>query len=437
MLKGKTALITGGARGIGGPPSPPPWPPKGANVAVIYAGSQEKAEALCAQCAQDHGVQAQAYQCDVADFAAAKAVVAQVKKDFGAVDVLVNNAGITQDGLLAMMKEESFDRVLDVDLKGAFNFIRHCTPLFLRQKGGAIVNITSVSGMIGNPGQANYAAAKAGLIGLTKAVAKELAPKGITCNAVAPGFIATDMTRDLAGTGTMPCWPPFPWDGWASPKRWPRLWLSWPPPLHHRRGAAGGRRHRHVKKENTHGTDIAQSGGDGPGAITPVGNTVEEMWANLKAGVHGIAPITLFDTTDYKTKIGAEVKNFDPRAYMDKTDVLRSDAYAQYGVAAACQAVEESGIKGTLPPERVAVYFGSGIGGIRTFHEEHNKLLARGPKRISPYFIPMLIGNMAAGMIAIRFNCRGLPCRWSPPAPQAITPLARPCGPSATAMPTR
>ena len=145
----------------------------------------------------------------------------------------------------------------------------------------------------------------------------------------------------------------------------------------------------------------------GLGAITPVGNTVEEMWANLKAGVHGIASITLFDTTDYKTKIGAEVKNFDPRAYMDKTDVLRSDAYAQYGVAAACQAVEESGVIGTLPPERVAVYFGSGIGGIRTFHEEHNKLLARGPKRISPYFIPMLIGNMAAGMIAIRFNCRG------------------------------
>ena len=145
----------------------------------------------------------------------------------------------------------------------------------------------------------------------------------------------------------------------------------------------------------------------GLGAITPVGNTVEEMWANLKAGVHGIASITLFNTTDYKTKIGAEVKNFDPRAYMDKTDVLRSDAYAQYGVAAACQAVEESGVIGTLPPERVAVYFGSGIGGIRTFHEEHNKLLARGPKRISPYFIPMLIGNMAAGMIAIRFNCRG------------------------------
>ena len=145
----------------------------------------------------------------------------------------------------------------------------------------------------------------------------------------------------------------------------------------------------------------------GLGAITPVGNTVEEMWANLKAGVHGIAPITLFDTTDYKTKIGAEVKNFDPRAYMDKTDVLRSDAYAQYGVAAACQAVEESGVIGTLPPERVAVYFGSGIGGLNTVSTEISKLESRGPHRVSPLCVPMMIANMAAGMIAIRYNCQG------------------------------
>ena len=145
----------------------------------------------------------------------------------------------------------------------------------------------------------------------------------------------------------------------------------------------------------------------GLGVISPVGNTVDECWNNLKNGVHGIGPITLFDTTDYKTKIAAEVKNFDPRTYMDKTEVLRSDAFAQYGVAAAAQAVEESGVIGTLPPERVAVYFGSGIGGIRTFTAEHNKLLDRGPKRVSPYFIPMLIANMAAGMIAIRYNCQG------------------------------
>ena len=184
MLTGKTAVVTGGSRGIGAA-IVRKLASQGANVAVVYAGSQALAEELCAQCA--------------ADFTAVKDLMAQIKKEFGTVDILVNNAGVTQDGLLAMMKEESFDRVLDVDLKGAFNCIRHCAGMFLRQKHGAIVNVSSVSGMIGNPGQANYSAAKAGLIGLTKAVAKELAPKGITCNAVAPGFIETDMTRDLSG----------------------------------------------------------------------------------------------------------------------------------------------------------------------------------------------------------------------------------------------
>ena len=193
---GKVALVTGGSRGIGAAVVKQ-FASQGANVAVVYAGNQELAEALCAQCAADYGVKAIAYRCDVADFAAVKDTVNQVKKDFGSVDILVNNAGITQDGLLAMMKEEAFDRVLDVDLKGAFHFIRHCAGLFLRKKAGAIINVASVSGLIGNAGQANYSAAKAGLIGLTKAVAKELAPKGITCNAVAPGFIDTDMTAAL------------------------------------------------------------------------------------------------------------------------------------------------------------------------------------------------------------------------------------------------
>ncbi len=144
----------------------------------------------------------------------------------------------------------------------------------------------------------------------------------------------------------------------------------------------------------------------GLGAITPIGNTVSQVWDNMVAGVNGIGPITLFDTTDYKAKLGAEVKDFNPRDYMEKSDVLRSDRYAQFGVAAACQAVEDSGVIGTLPPERVAVYFGSGIGGIRTFTEEHNKLIKRGPGRVSPFFVPMMIPNMAAGMIAIHFNCQ-------------------------------
>ena len=120
--------------------------------------------------------------------------MAKIKGDFGGVQILVNNAGITRDGLLAMMKEEDFDQVLKVNLKGAFHMIRHCTGLFLRGREGSIVNISSVTGLMGNVGQCNYAASKAGLIGLTKSVAKELAPKGIRCNAVAPGFIATDMT---------------------------------------------------------------------------------------------------------------------------------------------------------------------------------------------------------------------------------------------------
>lgn len=145
----------------------------------------------------------------------------------------------------------------------------------------------------------------------------------------------------------------------------------------------------------------------GMGTITPVGNDVPTLWNHLVNGVHGIAPISRFDTTRFKAKLAAEAKDFDPRAWMDRAQTLRSDMYAQYAMAAACQAVEESGVIGTLPPERVAVYIGSGIGGIQTFETEHSKLLANGPRRVSPYFVPMMIGNMASGMVAIRFDCRG------------------------------
>ena len=145
----------------------------------------------------------------------------------------------------------------------------------------------------------------------------------------------------------------------------------------------------------------------GMGAVSPVGNTVEESWRNLTGGVHGIGPITYFDTTEYKAKLAAQVKDFDPSAYMEKSEILRSDRYAQYAMAAACQAVEESGVIGTVEPERAAVYFGSGIGGIQTFTAECDKLRARGPRRVSPFFIPMMIANMAAGTIAIRYNCQG------------------------------
>lgn len=193
MLKGKTAVVTGGSRGIGEAIAYK-LASMGANVAVIYAGNASAAETVCEKCRQEYSVEAKAYRCNVADFSAAKETTAKIKADFGSAQILVNNAGITRDGLLALMKEEDFDAVLATNLKGAFNMIRHMTGLFIRAREGAIVNITSVAGMMGNAGQCNYSASKAGLIGLTKSVAKELAPKGIRCNAVAPGFIETDMT---------------------------------------------------------------------------------------------------------------------------------------------------------------------------------------------------------------------------------------------------
>ena len=193
MLKGKTAIVTGGSRGIGAA-IVSKLASMGANIAVIYAGNQTAAEAVCEKCRKDHGVEAKLYQCNVASFEETKVAVAAIKADFGTVHILVNNAGVTKDGLLAMMSEGSWDAVLDTNLKGAFNMIRHCTGLFLRAKEGCIINISSVSGLMGNAGQCNYSASKAGLVGLTKSVAKELAPKGIRCNAIAPGFIRTDMT---------------------------------------------------------------------------------------------------------------------------------------------------------------------------------------------------------------------------------------------------
>ena len=145
----------------------------------------------------------------------------------------------------------------------------------------------------------------------------------------------------------------------------------------------------------------------GMGAISPIGNDVATVWENMVAGRHGIGPITYFDTTSYKAKLAAQVRDFDPKAFMEKSEVLRSDLVDQYAMGAAVQAVEESGVIGTLPPDRIAVYFGTGIGGLNTISNEMDKLRNRGPHRVSPLCVPMMIPNMAAGMIAIRYNCQG------------------------------
>lgn len=192
MLTGKVALVTGGSRGIGRAVAEK-LSALGADVAILYAGN----DAAAADCVAALPTKAKAYKADVSNFEAVKETVAQVKADFGRIDILVNNAGIARDGLLLTMKEGDYDAVLDVNLKGAFNLIRHVSPIMLRQRYGRIINISSVIGLSGNAGQANYAASKAGLIGLTKSAARELAPRGVTVNAVAPGFIETDMTKSL------------------------------------------------------------------------------------------------------------------------------------------------------------------------------------------------------------------------------------------------
>ena len=145
----------------------------------------------------------------------------------------------------------------------------------------------------------------------------------------------------------------------------------------------------------------------GMGVVSPLGNDVASFWENIKAGKCGIGPITKFDTTDFKVKVAAEVRDFDPRTYMEKAEVMRSDICTQFGLAAACQAMEDSRLQGTVDPERIGVYFGTGIGGIATFMAEHQKLLEKGPRRVSPYFIPMMIANMVPGTISIRYQCKG------------------------------
>lgn len=195
-LTGKVALVTGASRGIGRQIAVT-LAGYGATVVVNYNGSQAKAEEVVKEI-EENGGHAEAIQCSVAEFDAAKELIDGVVKKYGHLDILVNNAGITKDNLIMKMSEEDFDAVLSTNLKGAFNCVKHVARQMLKQKSGRIINISSVSGVMGNAGQANYCASKAGMIGLTKSVARELGSRGITCNAVAPGFIDTEMTAVLS-----------------------------------------------------------------------------------------------------------------------------------------------------------------------------------------------------------------------------------------------
>ena len=195
LLTGKTAIVTGGSRGIGRAVSLL-QAREGANVAIVYAGNTAAAEETKQQ-AEALGAAAAVFQCDVADEQAVADMVKAVKTQFGSVDILVNNAGITRDGLLMRMKEADWQAVLDTNLTGVYHCTKAVSKLMMKQRQGAVINLSSVVGETGNAGQANYAAAKAGIIGFTKAVAKELASRNIRVNAVAPGYVETDMTAGL------------------------------------------------------------------------------------------------------------------------------------------------------------------------------------------------------------------------------------------------
>ena len=198
MLKNKIVLITGAGRGIGRAIAIA-LAKEGAEVVINYNGSEERAKEV-KQTIEENGGKASIYKCNVSDFAACEAMIKDIVKEYGHLDILVNNAGITKDGLLMKMSEEDFDAVISTNLKGVFNCIKHISRQMLKQKSGRIINISSVSGVMGNAGQVNYSASKAGVIGMTKAVAREMATRGITCNAVAPGFIVTEMTDVLSDT---------------------------------------------------------------------------------------------------------------------------------------------------------------------------------------------------------------------------------------------
>lgn len=201
MLNGKTAVVTGGARGIGAAICRK-LASLGADIAIAARQLNEQTAALEQELTEQYGVRAKTYPCDVSDAEQCKAAVKQILADFGNLTILVNNAGITRDALILGMKESDFDAVINTNLKGTFNMTQACYRPFMKQKYGKIINLSSVSGQLGTAGQANYAASKAGVVALTKVTARELASRGVTCNAIAPGFIATDMTKAISEEAT-------------------------------------------------------------------------------------------------------------------------------------------------------------------------------------------------------------------------------------------
>ena len=362
-----------------------------------------------------------AVQADVSTAEGCKALFEQAVNAFGRVDILVNNAGITRDNLILRMSEEDFDAVLNANLKGAFLCCKEAARRMVRQRWGRIVNLSSVVALRGNAGQTNYAASKAGLIGLTKSLARELASRNVTVNAVAPGFIETDMTAALPEAVRAEMAKGIPAGRAGKPEDVANAvaffaaeqssYLTGQVSV---QTAAWQCKRRKLSWEKRRVVIT------GLGTVNPLGNNTADSWAAAKAGKCGIGPITQFDTTDFKCKLAGEVKGFDPETIVDKKEARKMARFTVLALAAAAEAVADSGLDTEVEAKQIGVILSSGIGGLPTIEEQHTRGEEKGMEKVSPYFVPMSIANMAAAQVAIRFGLKGMctcPVRPAPAAP--------------------
>ena len=403
----RTAVVTGGSRGIGRAVCVQ-LARQGCHVVVNYCHGEAAAAETVSLCRAE-GAQAVAVQADVSTAEGCKKLFEEAVNAFGRVDILVNNAGITRDNLILRMSEADFDAVLDANLKGAFLCCKEAARRMVRQRWGRIVNLSSVVALRGNAGQTNYAASKAGLIGLTKSLARELASRNVTVNAVAPGFIETDMTAALPEAVRTEMAKDIPAGRAGQPEDVANAVAFF------------------AAEQSSYltGQVLCVDGGmamlkekfsmekrrvviTGLGTVNPLGNTAADSWAAAKAGRCGIGPITQFDTTDFKCKLAGEVKNFDPETVVDKKEARKMARFTLLALAAAAEAIADSGLNTEAEAKNIGVVLSSGIGGLPTIEEQHTRGEEKGMEKVSPYFVPMSIANMAAAQVAIRFGLKGM-----------------------------
>ncbi len=295
---------------------------------------------------------------------------------------------------------------MDTNLGGTFNTCRAAARGMMRRRGGAIVNVSSIVGVHGNPGQTNYSASKAGIIGFTKALARELGSRGVRANVVAPGYITTRLTTELPEELQNAMLANTPLGRFGDPEdvagavTVPLLGRRL---VRHRRGAPGRRRIGHVDVDERTQTSRDHR----PRGRQPLGNDVETTWENLTAGKSGAAEIAQFDASEYPVHFACELKGFDAVDFIEKKKARRMDRFAQMIVAAAIQARDDSGIDIEGEADRIGGSIATGIGGLKAFQDCYDTLLERGPDRVNPFSIPQIIPNMGAGWVSMYLGTRG------------------------------